>query len=69
MNSEQALRTSLVLFAVSVVALVVTGAFITRLERVDNWTAQNESAPGATGVAKARSPLDGTPGQPVDKRC
>lgn len=69
MSSEQALRTALVLFALSVIAVVVTGALITRPERVDKWTAQNESAPGATGVAKARPPLDRTPGQPVDKRC
>ena len=68
MSNEQAHRTALVLFAVSVTVAILL-AFITRLERVDNWTAQNKSAPGATGLAKARPPLDRTPGQPVDKRC
>ena len=68
MSSEQAYHTALVLFAVSVIVAIVV-ASITRLERVENWTAQNESAPGATGLAKARPPLDRAAGQPVDKRC
>jgi Na+/melibiose symporter-like transporter len=64
MTNEHGYRTVLALFAVVVIIATIV-AFVTTLERVDKRTANNETAPGATGLAKARPPLDRAPGQPV----
>lgn len=56
--------TAVVLFAVAVIIAIVA-AFVTTLERVDTWTAKNETPPGTTGLAKPHPPLDRSPGQPV----
>ena len=57
-------RTAVVLFAVAV-TIAILAAAITTLERIDTRTANNESPPGTTGLAKPRPPLDRAPGQPV----
>ena len=57
-------RTAVVLFAVAVI-IAILAAFVTTLERVDTRTANNETAPGTTGLAKPRPPLDRAQGQPV----
>ena len=57
-------RTAVVLFAVAVL-IAICAAFVTTLERVDTRTANNETPPGATGLAKPRPPLDRAPGQPL----
>jgi hypothetical protein len=64
MRNERAHGTALALFGLAVIVAILL-AFITTVERVDNRTANNETAPGATGLAKARPPLDRAPGQPV----
>jgi hypothetical protein len=53
--------------AVFEVAMIIAilAAFVTTLERVDTRTANNETPPGTTGLAKPRPPLDRAPGQPV----
>jgi hypothetical protein len=51
-------RTAVVLFA-------VFAAFVTTLERADTGTANNDTPPGTTGLAKPHPPLDRSPGQPV----
>lgn len=56
-------RTAFVLFAIAIIAIVA--AWATTLEQVDTRTANNETPPGATGLAKPRPPLDRAPGQPV----
>lgn len=56
-------RTAFVLFAIAIIAIVA--AWVTTLEQVDTRTANNETPPGATGLAKPRPPLDRAPGQPV----
>jgi hypothetical protein len=61
-NERNGHRTVLVLFAVAVI-LAVLAASITTLER----TANNETPPGTTGLAKPRPPLDRAPGQPVNR--
>ena len=40
-------------------------AGVTTLERIDTRTADNETPPGTTSLAKPRPPLDRAPGQPV----
>jgi len=55
---------TVVLFAVAVI-IAVLAAFVITLERVDTRTVNNETAPGTTGLAKPRPPLDRAPGQPV----
>jgi hypothetical protein len=57
-------RTALGLFAVAVI-IAILAAFVTTLERVDTRTANNETPPGTTGLAKPRPPLDRAPGQAV----
>jgi hypothetical protein len=65
MNSERnSHRTAIVLFAVAVI-IAILAASVTTLERVDTRTANNETAPGTTGLAKPRPPLDRAPGKPV----
>ena len=63
-NERNSHRTALVLFAVAVIIAMLM-AFGTTLERVDKRMANSETAPGTTGLAKARPPLDRAPGQPV----
>ncbi len=57
-------RTAVLLFAVAV-TIAILAAFVTTLERVDTRTANNQTPPGTTGLAKPRPPLDRAPGQPV----
>ena len=63
-NERNGYRTALVLFAVAVIIAILM-AFVTTLERADQRMANSETAPGKTGLAKARPPLDRAPGQPV----
>jgi hypothetical protein len=63
-NERNGHRTPIVLFAI-VVAIAILAAFFTTLERIDTRTANNETPPGTTGLAKPHPPLDRAPGQPV----
>ena len=63
-NERKGHRTAVVLFAVAVIIAMLM-AFGTTLERVDKRMANSETAPGTTGLAKARPPLDRAPGQPI----
>ena len=60
-NERNSHRTAVILFAV---AMIIAILFVTTLERVDTRTANNETPPGTTGLAKPRPPLDRAPGQP-----
>jgi len=62
-NERNSHRTTVILFAVAMVIAILT-AFVTTLE-VDTRTANTETPPGTTGLAKPRPPLDRAPGQPV----
>jgi hypothetical protein len=57
-------RTAVVLFAVAML-IAIFAALVTTFQRVDTRTANNETPPGATGLAKPRPPLDRAPGQPL----
>jgi hypothetical protein len=61
-NERNSHRTAVILFAV---AMIIAILFVTTLERVDTRTANNETPPGTTGLAKPHPPLDRAPGQPV----
>jgi hypothetical protein len=61
-NERNSHRTAVILFAVAMI-IAILAAFV--LERVDTRTANNETPPGTTGLAKPRPPLDRAPGQPV----
>ena len=63
-NERNSHRTAVVLFAVAVI-ITILAAFVTTLDRVDKRTANSETPPGTTGLAKSRPPLDRAPGQPV----
>ena len=63
-NERNSHRTAFTLFAVAVI-IAILAAFVTTLERVDTKTANNDSPPGTTGLAKPRPPIDRAPGQPV----
>jgi hypothetical protein len=63
-NERNNHRTALVLFAVAV-TIAIIAAFVTTLEWADTGTANNETPPGTTGLAKPHPPLDRSPGQPV----
>jgi hypothetical protein len=54
----------IVLFAVAVTIAIVV-AFVTTLKQADTGTANNETPPGTTGLAKPHPPLDRSPDQPV----
>jgi hypothetical protein len=56
-------RAAIILFAVAVIIAIV--AAFTTLEWADTRTANNETPPGTTGLAKPHPPLDRSPGQPV----
>ena len=63
-NERNTHRIRIVLIAIAVtIAILVT--FVTTPERIDTRTANNETPPGTTGLAKPRPPLDRAPGQPV----
>ena len=62
-NERNSHRTAVILFAVTMIAILA--AFVTTLERVDTRTANNETPPGTTGLAKPHPPLDRAPGQPL----
>jgi len=63
-NERNGHRSALVLFAVAVIIATLM-AFVTTLERADQRMANSDTAPGTTGLSKARPPLDRAPGQPV----
>jgi hypothetical protein len=63
-NERNGHRTAVLLFAVAV-AIAMLAAFVTTLEWVDTRTANNQTPPGTTGLAKPRPPLDRAPGQPI----
>jgi hypothetical protein len=63
-NERNSHRTTVILFAVAMI-IAILAAFVTTLERVDTRTANTETPPGTTGLAKAHPPLDRAPGQPV----
>ena len=63
-NERNSHRTPIVLLAIAV-TMATLAAFVTTLERVDTRTANNETPPGTTGLAKPHPPLDRAPGQPV----
>jgi hypothetical protein len=63
-NERNSHRTAVILFAVAM-TIAILAALVTTLERVDTTTANNETPPGTTGLAKPRPPLDRAPGQPV----
>jgi hypothetical protein len=62
-NERNSHRTAVILFAVAMI-IAILAAFVTTLE-VDKRTANNETPPGTTGLAKPRPPLDRAPGQPL----
>jgi hypothetical protein len=61
-NERNGHQTALLLFAV---AVIVAMLMFTTFERVEKRTATSETAPGTTGLATARPPLDRASGQPV----
>jgi len=63
-NERNGHQTALSFFAAAVIIAMLM-AFLTTFERVDKRTATSETAPGTTGLAKARPPLDRASGQPV----
>src|SRR5262249_8074016 len=63
-NERNSHRTPIVLFAIAV-TIAILAAFVTTVERVGTRTANNETPPGTTGLAKPRAPLDRAPGQPA----
>jgi hypothetical protein len=63
-NERNSHHTTIVLFVIAVTIAILV-AFVTTLERIDTRTANNETPPGTTGLAKPRPPLDRAPGQPV----
>ena len=63
-NERNSHRNPNVLFAIAV-TIAILAAFVTTLERIDTRTANNETPPGTTGLAKSRPPLDRAPGQPM----
>ena len=65
MRNEQNGHQAAVLFFAVAVVIAMFLAFLTTFERVDKRTATSETAPGTTGLAKARPPLDRASGQPV----
>jgi hypothetical protein len=61
-NERNSHRTAVVLFAIAVIVATVL-ASVTTLERANTRTADNETRPGTTGLAKSHAPLDRSPGQ------
>lgn len=57
-------HTAIGLVAVAVM-IAILAAFVSTFARVDTRTANNETPPGTTGLAKSRPPLDRAPGQAV----
>jgi hypothetical protein len=62
-NEWNSHRTVIVLFAILIIATLAV--FVTTLARVDTRTANNETPPGTTGLARPHAPLDRAPGKPV----
>ena len=63
-NERNGHQTALLLFAVAVIVAMLM-AFFTTFERVEKRTATSETAPGTTGLATARPPLDRASGLPA----
>ena len=62
-NERKSHRIAVVLFAAAVIIAIV--AAFTTLEWADTRTANNETPPATTGLAKPHPPLDRSAGQPV----
>ena len=63
-NERNSHRTPIVPFAIAV-TIAILAAFVATFERIDTRTANNETPPGTTGLAKPRPPLDRGPGRSV----
>jgi hypothetical protein len=63
-NERNSHRTAVALFALAAIIAVVA-AFVTTFEWVDTRTADNDTPPGTTSLAKPHPPLDRSPGRPV----
>ena len=61
---ENSDRITIILFAVAVMIAMVA-LFVTTIEWADTRTANNETPPGTTSLAKPYPPLDRSPGHPV----
>jgi hypothetical protein len=61
-NEQNSHRIAVVLFAVAVI-IAMAAAFVTTRERFDTGTANNETPPNTTGLAKPHPPLDRAPGK------
>ena len=62
-NERNSHRTAVVLFAIAVIVATVL-ASVTTLERADTRTANNETPPGTTGLAKS-TPATGSLARPA----
>ena len=63
-NERNSHRTPILLFVIAMTIAILV-AFVTTLERIDTKTANNETPPGTTGLARPHPLLDRAPGQPV----
>ncbi|MBR0714549.1 hypothetical protein [Bradyrhizobium liaoningense] len=63
MSSERDSQRTTIGFVALAVIIAILAAFVSTLARVDTRTANNETPPGTTGLAKPRPPLDRAPGQ------
>jgi hypothetical protein len=63
MSSERDSHRNTIGFVAVAVMIAILAAFVSTLARVDTRTANNETPPGTTGLAKPRPPLDRAPGQ------
>jgi len=63
-NERKSHRIAVVLFAAAVIIAIVV-AFVTPPEQAGTGTANNETPPATTGLAKPHPPLDRSAGQPV----
>ncbi|MBR0830587.1 hypothetical protein JQ596_34275 [Bradyrhizobium manausense] len=63
MSSERDGHRTTIGFVAIAVVIAILAAFVSTLARVDTRTANNETPPGTTGLAKPRPPLDRAPGE------
>jgi hypothetical protein len=63
-NDRNSHRIAVAIFAIILAAAMIVAA-ITTLEGVDTRIADNNAAPGSTGLAHPHAPLDKAPGEPV----
>lgn len=64
-NKRNGHSTPEVLFGAAVIIIAILAVTVTTLEQADTRSAQNQTPPGTTGLAKSHPPLDRAPGQPV----